>query len=172
MVHMSPKSQHGQVLLTSADPQDTPDINFGFFSEDTASGAKGAQADLDELAAGADLLRQAWLAADDPNVLPFSEMHPCAGTSGGKDCTLKQEAEVVKTQAYSHHASSTCAIGSDSDPMAVLDSKFKVRGVKGLRVVDASIFPRVPGAFPVLPTIMISRKAQEVIIADAKAMVA
>ena len=52
--------------------------------------------------------------------------------------------------------------------MAVLDSKFRVRGVKGLRVVDASAFPEVPGAFPVLPTYMISAKAAEDIIATAK----
>jgi len=52
--------------------------------------------------------------------------------------------------------------------MAVLDSKFRVRGVLGLRVVDASAFPVVPGAFPVVPTMMLSQKASEVIIADAK----
>jgi choline dehydrogenase len=74
--------------------------------------------------------------------------------------------QVIKEQAWSHHATSTCAIGSDHDPMAVLDSKFRVRGVTGLRVVDASSFPRTPGAFPVIPTFMISLKAAEVILAE------
>jgi choline dehydrogenase len=47
--------------------------------------------------------------------------------------------------------------------MAVLDSRFQVRGVKGLRVVDASIFPRIPGYFIVTPIYMISEKAFDVI---------
>jgi choline dehydrogenase len=64
---------------------------------------------------------------------------------------------------------STCAIGGDDEEMAVLDSKFRVRGVAGLRVVDASAFPVVPGAFPSCPTMMLSVKAAEDIIAEAKA---
>ena len=50
----------------------------------------------------------------------------------------------------------------------MLDSKFRVRGVKNLRVVDASAFPVVPGAFPVLPTFILSAKAAEDILGDAK----
>jgi choline dehydrogenase len=158
MVHINPKSQAGYVRLTSADPQDVPDINFNFFQD------HGAQ-DLQELVEGANLLRQSWQAAG-PGVLPFDEMHPCPG-SGAGNCTDAAQREVVKLQAYSHHATSTCAIGGDGDKMAVLDSKFRVRGVKHLRVVDASVFPVVPGAFPVLPTYMISAKAAEDILEDA-----
>jgi choline dehydrogenase len=51
----------------------------------------------------------------------------------------------------------------------VLDSNFKVRGVEGLRVVDASVFPKIPGFYVVLPTYMISEKASDVIIAAAQA---
>jgi choline dehydrogenase len=96
------------------------------------------------------------------------EKHPCPG---GKDenCTDAVQAEYFKSQAYSHHATSTCAIGGDDEEMAVLDSKFRVRGVAGLRVVDASAFPVVPGAFPSCPTMMLSVKAAEDIIAEAKA---
>ncbi|PKS07152.1 hypothetical protein jhhlp_005752 [Lomentospora prolificans] len=159
MVHMNPKSQAGSVRLTSADPQDIPDINFRFFEHE------GDQ-DLLELVEGANLLRESWQVAGD-EVLPYDEMHPCPGTGAG-DCTIAQQAETIKLQAYSHHATSTCAIGADDDKNAVLDSKFRVRGVKNLRVVDASSFPRVPGAFPVLPTAMLSAKATEEILADAE----
>lgn len=62
---------------------------------------------------------------------------------------------------------SGCAIGGDDDAMAVLDSKFRVRGVKNLRIVDGSAFPVVPGAFPVCPTMMLGEKAAEVILAEA-----
>jgi choline dehydrogenase len=48
--------------------------------------------------------------------------------------------------------------------MAVLDSKFRVRGVRGLRVVDASVFPRIPGFFVVLPTYMVAEKATDAIL--------
>lgn len=51
-----------------------------------------------------------------------------------------------------------------SDPNAVLDSKFRVRGVTGLRVVDASVFPKIPGFYVALPIYMISEKAADVII--------
>ncbi|KAK3939407.1 oxygen-dependent choline dehydrogenase [Diplogelasinospora grovesii] len=159
MVHMSPKSQAGSVRLRSADPQDVPDINFNFF-------LNNGDRDLAEMVEAGELLRKAWQAAGAP-VLPFKELHPCPGTNAGANCTDASQAEHYKLQAYSHHASSTCAIGADDDPMAVLDSKFRVRGVKGLRVVDASSFPVVPGAFPVLPTMMISAKAAEDILADA-----
>lgn len=159
MVHMAPKSQAGSVRLLSADPQDKPDINFRFFE-------KHGDQDLQELVAGANILREAWKAAGAP-VAPLDEQHPCPG---GKDdkCTDAVQADYFKTQAYSHHATSTCAIGGDKDKLAVLDSKFRVRGVKGLRVVDASAFPVVPGAFPSCPTMMLSVKAAEDIIAEAK----
>ncbi len=159
MVHMGPKSQAGSVRLLSADPQDKPDINFRFFEHD-------GDKDLHELAEGANILREAWKAAGAP-VAPLAEQHPCLG---GKDdkCTDAAEADYFKLQAYSHHATSTCSIGGDDDKMAVLDSKFRVRGVKGLRVVDASAFPVVPGAFPSCPTMMLSAKAAEDILADAK----
>ncbi|KAK0712861.1 hypothetical protein B0T26DRAFT_780734 [Lasiosphaeria miniovina] len=160
MVHIGPKSQAGSVRLLSADPQDVPDINFRFYEHN-------GDVDLHELVEGGKLLREAWQAAGAPT-LPFNELHPCPGTAAGANCSDAAQAESYKTQAYSHHATSTCAIGGDKDPMAVLDSKFRVRGVVGLRVVDASSFPVVPGAFPSLPTMMISTKAAEDIIADAQ----
>jgi choline dehydrogenase-like flavoprotein len=50
----------------------------------------------------------------------------------------------------------------------VLSSDFKVHGTEGLRVVDASVFPRIPGLFIASAIFMIGEKAAEVIIADAK----
>ncbi|KAK1749497.1 hypothetical protein QBC47DRAFT_441744 [Echria macrotheca] len=161
MVHIGPKSQAGSVRLRTADPQDTPDINFRFFKNH-------GDTDLAELVEATNILRSSWLAAGDP-ALPIQELHPCPGEIGKAKCTDAMQAEYFRVQAYSHHATSTCAIGADSDPMAVLDSKFRVRGVQGLRVVDASAWPQVPGAFPVVPTMMLSQKASEDIIAEAKA---
>jgi choline dehydrogenase len=159
LVHMNPKSHAGSVRLRSADPQDTPDINFRFFD-------KGGDEDLTEILEAMKTLRKG-IRAVTGDLAPFEELHPCPGV--GAECTDEEQKEFIKTQAYSHHPTSSCAIGADDDPMAVLDSKFRVRGVKNLRVVDASAFPVVPGAFPVLPTMMLSEKASEDILAAAKA---
>ncbi len=86
------------------------------------------------------------------------------GHSVSSDEQLK---EWIKQEVWGHHASCTCPIGPDGDKMAVLDSAFRVRGVSGLRVVDASAFPKIPGLFIAVPIYMISEKAADVILADA-----
>lgn len=60
----------------------------------------------------------------------------------------------------------TCPIGTDDDPMAVLDSKFLVREVHRLRVVDGSALPRISGTFPVLSIRMMAEKAADVILSE------
>ena len=76
--------------------------------------------------------------------------------------------EFVRNHAWGHHASCTCAIGPEASG-GVLASDFKVHRTERLRVVDASVFPRVPGLFIVSAIYMIGEKAADVIIADAKA---
>ncbi|KAK3485238.1 uncharacterized protein B0T23DRAFT_367134 [Neurospora hispaniola] len=163
MVHIKPRSQDGSVRLLSADPQDKPEINFRFFEH-------GGDEDLAELVSAANILRESWQAAGEP-VLPFEELHPCpsAEKKNGTTCSDGKQAEYFKLQAYSHHATSSCQIGAEGDRLAVLDSKFRVRGVEGLRVVDASAFPNVPGFFPSVPTMMISVKAAGDVLAAAAA---
>jgi choline dehydrogenase len=73
--------------------------------------------------------------------------------------------EYVEYQAWGHHASCTCAIGTDGDPLAVLDGDFRVRGTENVRVVDASIFPRIPGFFIVSSIYMAAEKAADVLLA-------
>ncbi|KAI1635453.1 hypothetical protein F4809DRAFT_651156 [Biscogniauxia mediterranea] len=159
LVHMNPRSQAGYVRLRSANPQEMPDINLNFFAE-------GEDEDLTEILDGVKELRKAFNAVSPP-ITPFNEKHPCPGKN--QNCTDEAQKEYIKLQSYSHHASSTCAIGPADDKMAVLDSKFRVHGVKNLRVVDASAFPRVPGAFPVCPTFMLSEKASDDILKEIKA---
>jgi 5-(hydroxymethyl)furfural/furfural oxidase len=61
------------------------------------------------------------------------------------------------------HPAGTCAMGRQHDPMAVVDSTCRVYGVSNLRVVDASIMPRIPSANTNLPTIMIGERAADLI---------
>lgn len=63
------------------------------------------------------------------------------------------------------HASCTCRMGADDDPMAVTDPAGRVRGVDGLRVCDASIFPVVPCANTNFPTLMTAEKVSDAILA-------
>ncbi|KAF2263880.1 alcohol oxidase [Lojkania enalia] len=161
LVHINPRSQAGTIELRSKDPRDVPAINLQFFKT-------GEKQDLQSFYEGISWVRS-WLSKvpnDAESLAPFNELHPCEGPIGNQSCTEKSQKTYLKEQAYSHHASSSARIGADDDRYAVLDSSFRVRGVKGLRVVDASSFPKVPGAFPVLPTMMISEKATETLLLE------
>jgi len=65
------------------------------------------------------------------------------------------------------HATCTCRMGADDDPMAVTDNQGRVRGVSGLRVVDASLFPCVPCANTNFPTLMTAEKISDMMLAGA-----
>jgi 5-(hydroxymethyl)furfural/furfural oxidase len=62
------------------------------------------------------------------------------------------------------HATCTCRMGADGDPMAVTDNQGRVRGVSGLRVVDASLFPAVPCANTNFPTLMTAEKIGDMML--------
>jgi len=149
------KNTAGVVMLKSADPLDTPYINFHYFEE----GNNTDGSDLDAVAEAISFVRN--IMADSPYVT--EELLP-----GTEVQTTEQIKQYIRDQAWGHHCSCTCKIGADDDPTAVLDSQFRVRGVKNLRVVDASVFPHIPGYFIVLPIYMISEKAADVIIQAAK----
>jgi 5-(hydroxymethyl)furfural/furfural oxidase len=68
------------------------------------------------------------------------------------------EAFVRKAAIGVWHASCTCRMGRPDDPMSVVDTQGRVKGVQGLRVVDASIFPVVPCANTNFPTLMSAEK--------------
>jgi choline dehydrogenase len=152
MVKIHPETHAGTVSLKSTDPRDVPEINFRFFE-----GGDDGIKDLEAMAEAVSFARSVLDKVEEPWG-PFVENFPCVNGSGTCDVI-----ETVRAQTWSHHATSSCAIGAEGDEMAVLDGEFRVRGVTGLRVVDASVFPRTPGAFPVIPTFMLSEKASDVI---------
>lgn len=79
----------------------------------------------------------------------------------------EMEAFIKKTAVGVWHASCSCRMGAEDDPMAVTDPEGRVRGVPGLRVCDASIFPVVPCANTNFPTMMTAEKIADAILAAA-----
>jgi choline dehydrogenase len=156
----------GTVKLRSANPLDTPIINFNYF--DTGTTTNGADTkDLGALVQAVHMARQALANYTSYSSLggsPFVEQSP--GPNVTSDADLQQ---FIKDHAWGHHASCTNKIGGDSDPNAVLDSQFRVRGTAGLRVVDASAFPKIPGIFVQAPIIMLSEKAADTILGSTGA---
>jgi choline dehydrogenase len=156
------RNRAGTVTLRSANPLERPEINFRYFHEGTTGGADVA--DLEAVVDGVELIRRI-IAKSNELMAPGTvrEIFP-----GPEVQTRDQIRTFVRNNAWGHHASGTAAMGRDGDPMAVLDSKFRVRGTRGLRVVDASIFPRIPGFFIVVPIFMASEKAADVILEDRR----
>ncbi|KAG0650754.1 Oxygen-dependent choline dehydrogenase [Hyphodiscus hymeniophilus] len=154
------RNNAGTVELRSSDPRDMPVINFNYFD----TGVTTDDADDEDLQAVYEAMEYARKSFADliPLDGSFTEVWP------GKNVTTEAEMkDFIKQEAWGHHASCTCPIGADNDPMAVLDSEFRVRGVQGIRVVDASAFPKIPGFYIALPIYMISEKAADVIINGA-----
>jgi len=149
------RNNAGTVTLRSVDPRDTPDIRFRSFQD-------GGDLDIQAVFEGMEFSRKIF-----SDLVPldgsFSEVWP-----GPSAQTEKQVKDFIRQEAWGHHACCTAAIGADNDPNAVLDSRFRVRGTTGLRVVDASVFPKIPGFYIALPIYMISEKAADVVIADAQ----
>jgi choline dehydrogenase len=145
----------GTVRLRSADPRDVPEINFRYFDE----GSDTEGEDLDAVVAGVRFVRSL------QNHVPLHHEELVPGEDIRTDDDVRR---FVRDNAWGHHASCTCKIGRPDDPTAVLDSSFRVLGTQSLRVVDASVFPRIPGFFVVTPVYMISEKASDVILANAR----
>ncbi|MGZ4571167.1 MAG: GMC family oxidoreductase [Blastococcus sp.] len=149
----------GSVLLRSADPRDPPDIRFRYFEE--GSDAEGA--DLDAVVAGIEVARSI--------MHRLADSVECELVPGDDVRTPEALRSFVRDQAWGHHASCTCAMGPADDPRAVVGSDFRVHGTTNLRVVDASIFPRIPGFFIVTAIYMAAEKASSVIAAAASSAV-
>ena len=145
----------GTVTLCSADPVDTPAINFRYFE------GIGADEDLEAVVEGVETVRNINRRCQD---IIEKEIVP------GEDIrTRDQIRQYIRDHAWGHHACGTSKMGPESDPTAVVDSRFRVHGTRNLRVVDASVFPRIPGSFIACAVYMISEKACDVIVADARA---
>jgi choline dehydrogenase len=142
----------GFVTLQCDDPREPPVIQFNYF--DPAAG----DGDLDAVADAIGRVREITARLEEKGLISGERM-PGAETTGPD---LKKW---IRDNAWGHHASCTCAMGPEEQG-GVLDSRLRVHGVPRLRVVDASIFPRIPGYFIVSAIYMAAEKAAEMILED------
>ncbi|RYC65055.1 hypothetical protein CHU98_g1153 [Xylaria longipes] len=151
------RNRAGTVELQSANPRDVPIITFHSMYEGLSK--EDADKETGALIEGIRMAQSFYDNTPDIDGKPVQWWPPAEVQS---DDELR---EWITQEAWGHHASCSNPIGADGDPMAVLDGDFRVRGTSGLRVVDASVFPKIPGTFISLPILMISEKAAAVILA-------
>jgi choline dehydrogenase len=144
----------GTVRLRSNKPREVPDINFKYFDEGSPEGAGDLDAVVEGVKFARDIMQEPGLAGLVTRTVLLS------GHDISDDAKL---ADLVKRLAWGHHACGTCRMGKPGAKDTVVDSEFRVQGVKNLRVVDASVFPKIPGFFIVTSVYMVSEKAADVI---------
>ena len=169
------RNNAGSVRLRSTNPFDTPVICFRSFDD---GAPPGWEKDVKALATGVERMREINKAvgpAFEQEIQPelyIAEKNKDRATRNLPPWTLE---DWIKNEAWGHHACGTCRLGSDSwtadtakltDKEAVIDSRFRVHGVAGLRIVDASIFPKIPGYFILAPIFMVSEHAAATFLRD------
>ncbi|GKT49547.1 oxygen-dependent choline dehydrogenase [Colletotrichum spaethianum] len=165
MVKMHPQNTAGCVKVQSADSTEPPEINFELYQE-------CVETDLGALAETVTWGRRSMSNVQGPWGPLEPAEPPCSQIrSDGRcgDADTESDKKWIREQTFGHHPTGTCKIGTEGNRMAVLDSKFRVLGANGQRVVDASVFPRAPGAFPAVATFIIIQKASDVILGEAGA---
>ncbi|MGI4881285.1 MAG: GMC family oxidoreductase, partial [Janthinobacterium lividum] len=147
VILLHPQSR-GRLTLKSADPRDHPLITLNNFAE---------PADFRTARDGIRIARRIYRTAPQSE-LTGEELLP--GEARQSDAEL--DAHIRATAQVTQHPVGTCAMGHGS--MSVVDPQLRVHGITGLRVVDASIMPTVPGGNTNAPTIMIAEKAADMIL--------
>ncbi len=150
------RNHGGYVRLRCRNPLRRPEINFRSFPP----GADGDQdADLEALHEGVEFVDQMLRDGEDKGVIHSHNFPGSESFNGDLRAWIKHT-------AWGHHACGTCRMGAADDPMAVVDSRFRVQRISGLRIVDASIFPRIPGFFVAASVYTIAEKAADAIAED------
>ena len=140
----------GRVFLQDADPLAPPAIDPAFLSD---------RRDLETLIRGAKIAREIMLT---PPMARYCEKELFGVRDGMSDAEWEQHIRARADTIY--HPVGTCRMGSGDE--SVVDPELRVRGLDGLRVVDASIMPTLIGGNTNAPTIMIAEKAAEMILAS------
>ncbi len=145
-------TSRGSVHAASADPQAAPRIVTNYLSTD------------EDRRVAVDSLRLARRIVEAPALARFSPQEYKPGAHIESDEELIHAAGDIGTTIF--HPVGTAKMGIDGDPMAVTDERLRVRGLEGLRVVDASVMPAIVSGNTNSPTIMIAEKGAAMILAE------
>ncbi|GFT52988.1 glucose dehydrogenase [Nephila pilipes] len=151
---LRPKSV-GEVTLRSANPYDPPVIDPKYFSDSR---------DFETIVDGMKQCKE--LAQSEPlkkiGSKPFTTVYPgCEDVVGDDDKYFRCMARAIVLSL--NHQVGTAKMGDPSNPTTVVDPKLRVKTVRNLRVVDASVMPIVPGGNTNVPTMMVAEKASDII---------
>jgi choline dehydrogenase len=152
--NLQPTSR-GTVRLRSADPDQAPSIAPHYLSTN------------EDREVAADALRATRRLMKQPALKPYCPEEylpgPCVGDD---DASLAKAAGDIGTTIF--HPVGTAKMGAASDPAAVVDERLRFHGLRGLRVVDASVMPTITSGNTNTPTAMIAEKGAAMIIADSR----
>jgi choline dehydrogenase len=148
-----PRSR-GRLYLTSADPEDKPALDFRYFTDDEDYDAR-------TLVDGVKLARE--VAKTEP-LAKWLKREVCPGPEITSDDDISEYARRVAHTVY--HPAGTCRMGAASDELAVVDPELRVRGLTGVRIADASVFPTMPSVNPMIGVLMVGEKAADLLRKD------
>ena len=137
----------GQVRLRSSDPKERAAVTFNYFAEPEDMQAMVTAIERAREVAAAGPLRE----------VVGTELHPGEGAR----TRVQLEAEIRRSVEHTYHPSCTARIGTETD--GVVDAGLRVHGVAGLRIADASVFPRIPHGNTHAPALMVGEKAADLL---------
>ncbi|MEU0274351.1 GMC oxidoreductase [Streptomyces sp. NPDC006307] len=150
-----PRSR-GRLYLTSADPEVKPALDFRYFTdEDDYDGRT--------LVDGIRIARE--IAKTEP-LAGWLKREVCPGPEVTDEEELSAYARQVAHTVY--HPAGTCRMGAEGDDLAVVSPDLKVRGLNGIRIADASVFPTIPAVNPMIGVLMVGEKAADLLRGDAR----
>jgi choline dehydrogenase len=149
-VNVCQPETRGRITLASKEPTEPPKISHELV---------GSDRDMHLLVEGCKLLRKIFNA---PAFAPYRVDERLPGLAVQND--EEWRAYIRRDAFLMYHPVGTCRMGTDS--MAVVDARLRVKGIGGLRVVDASVMPVLPSANTNAPTIMIAERASDLILED------
>ena len=156
ITHQLRPESKGSIHISSADAAKYPSVRFNFMSDPIDRACVLGCMRIVRKVVNAPAL--SWLGA--------KEFGP--GEQAQSDDALMDY--VTRTAETTYHPVGTCKMGTDNDPMAVVDDQLRVRGVQGLRVADASIMPTLTSGNTNAPSIMIGEKCASMVLAAAESM--